>query len=117
MARIYTHLVDTDRVILEMNGLVKKEKDQNGQFTFVICPRCDTRNPHGAKICSKCYLGLDEKSVMTYDQEKEQATQVGFQTIDVLKDPSFRMEIKSILGEELAKLQQGQQNNIPTGKV
>ena len=60
MARIYTHLADTDRVILELNDLVTKEK-QNGKFTSVICPRCGMVNPFGSKDCSKCFLSLDNQ--------------------------------------------------------
>ena len=60
MARIYTHLADTDRVILELNDLVPKEK-QNGKFTSVTCPRCGTVNPFGSKDCSKCFLSLESQ--------------------------------------------------------
>jgi len=35
MSRIYTHIQDTDRVILELNGLLEKKKDESGQFTEV----------------------------------------------------------------------------------
>ncbi len=60
MARIYTHLADTDRVILELNDLVPKEK-QNGKFTSVTCPRCGTVNPFGSEDCSKCFLSLESQ--------------------------------------------------------
>jgi ribosomal protein L40E len=60
MSRIYTHLADTDRVILELNDLVPKEK-QNGKFTSVTCPRCGTVNPFGSKDCSKCFLSLESQ--------------------------------------------------------
>ena len=60
MARIYTHLTDTDRVILELNGLVKREKEK-GKFVSVICPRCGTNNSFGAKECSKCFLSLNNE--------------------------------------------------------
>ena len=95
MARIYTHLVDTDRTILEMNGLVKKEKDKNGQFTFVVCPRCETKNPFGAKICSKCFMGMDEKSLIEFDKQKKVAIDTGL-TVQKLYEEvqKLRDEIK-----------------------
>lgn len=69
MARIYTHMVDTDRIILEMNGLIPKEKDRKGKFTFIICPRCGTKNPYGSDLCSRCYLGLDAITIKEYDDK------------------------------------------------
>lgn len=86
MARTYTHIVDTDRIILEMNGLIPKEKDHNGKFTFTICPRCGTKNPYGSDLCNRCYLGLDEKSILEFDKEKES----GLKSLEVLKDKDFR---------------------------
>ena len=35
-------------------------------------------------------MALDRKTIMEYDKEKEQATQVGFASMDMLKDPEFR---------------------------
>ncbi len=74
MSKIYTHLADTDNIILEMNGLVEKTKDRNGQFNQVICPRCETKNPYGTVICSKCMMTLDSKSIEEFFERKTQAT-------------------------------------------
>ena len=98
MARIYTHLVDTERTILELNGLVKKEKDRNGKFNAVICPRCETRNPYGAKVCATCVMGLDEKSLMEYEERKAHATDMGL-------IPSDLTEITQSLKEKDQKIQ------------
>lgn len=73
MARIYTHLADTDKIILEMNGLVKKEKDGNGNFSFVICPRCNTKNSYGSKFCGQCSMGLDIKSIENFETTSREA--------------------------------------------
>lgn len=90
-AATYVHLSgrDLDRTMLEMHGLVEEEREES-KFKTIECPRCRLSNDPGAKFCSGCSLGLDEKSVMEYDQQKEQATQTGFTTMDMLKDPSFR---------------------------
>jgi len=69
VCRIYTHLQDTDRAVLELNGLVEKDKDQNGQFKNVVCPRCKTSNPYGSKICNSCSMGLDLKSIEEYEKK------------------------------------------------
>lgn len=73
MSRIYTHIQDTDRLILEINGLVKKEKGGRGQFKDVICPRCNTKNPYGSKFCAQCSMGLDLKSIEGYDKTSKEA--------------------------------------------
>ena len=101
MARIYTHLVDTDRTILEINGLIKKEKDENGQFNAVICPRCETKNPYGAKICAKCVMPLDEKNVQNFIQEKDRYTKIGQNIDDVMDDPIMLRQIIDRLSDRL----------------
>jgi site-specific recombinase XerD len=103
MSRIYTHLADTDKTILEMNGLIEKEKDRSGKFTQAVCPRCKTKNSYGAQFCSGCSLGLDEKSIMKYDSEKDEA---GKSIQDVLEDPHLaRMTLRQLL-PILQKLQE-----------
>jgi len=57
MARTYIHLADTDRIILEMNGLIPKEK-KNGKFVSVTCIRCNKVNPFGSENCLSCGLSL-----------------------------------------------------------
>jgi site-specific recombinase XerD/ribosomal protein L40E len=100
MARIYTHLVDTDRIVLQMNGLIKEEKDRNGQFKYIVCPRCDAKNPYGAKICSKCFLGLDIRSIEEFDQQKEYATEIGI----ILQKTKDKEDIKEMLRPLLIEL-------------
>ncbi|GAG19013.1 unnamed protein product, partial [marine sediment metagenome] len=56
----------------------------------LVCPRCGNKNSPGSRFCKDCSLGLDEKSVLEYDEEKEQATKVGLASVDMLKDPKFR---------------------------
>lgn len=71
VCRIYTHLQDTDRAILELNGLIEKEKDKEGKFKNIICPRCKTSNPYGSEKCNKCSLGFDIKSIEKYEKKDE----------------------------------------------
>lgn len=72
MARIYTHIEDTNRVILELNGLVRKDTDEQGRKARV-CPRCNTKNPGSAKYCIQCSLGLDLKSIEDFEKSSKRA--------------------------------------------
>ena len=72
MARIYTHIEDTNRVILELNGLVRKDSDEQGRKVR-LCPRCNTKNPGSAKYCIQCSLGLDLKSIEDFEKSSKRA--------------------------------------------
>ncbi|UCD13757.1 MAG: tyrosine-type recombinase/integrase, partial [Thermoplasmatales archaeon] len=111
MARIYTHLADTDRIVLQMNGLVKEEKDRNGQFKYIVCPRCETKNPYGAKICSKCFLVLDMKSIGEFEKKSKNATKLGFDFELMLKDPDFRVKMMNMMAEEWDRLRKDDSNS------
>lgn len=71
VCRVYTHLQDTNRVVLEMNGLIEKDKDKNGKYSTIICPRCGNNNPFGSNHCSKCSLPLDDKTILEFDKQKD----------------------------------------------
>jgi integrase len=73
-ASTYVHLSgrDTDRAILKMYGLVEEDKD-NDKFKAIQCPRCKINNDPGSKFCGSCNLGLDVKSIMEFDKQKEMA--------------------------------------------
>jgi site-specific recombinase XerD len=71
VCRVYTHIQDTNRAILELNGLIEKDKDKDGKFKNVICPRCKTSNPFGTEVCIKCSLGLDIKNVEKYEERDQ----------------------------------------------
>jgi site-specific recombinase XerD len=79
-AATYVHLSgrDMDKAILELHGLVEEDKEKI-RLLPIVCPRCNIKNDPAAKFCSGCSLGLDEKSVMEYDKQKEIAEKTGFQ--------------------------------------
>ena len=95
MARIYTHLEDTDRIVLEMNGLVKKEKGERGQFKDVVCPRCSTKNPYGSKFCAQCSMGLDLRDIADYEKTRNEA----------MKKIEDRQNIEAIVEMVMKKLE------------
>lgn len=103
-AATYVHLSgrDTDKAILEMHGLVEEEKEKD-KFKPIICPRCNIKNEPAAKFCSGCSLGLDEKSVMNFDKQKDRATQMGFVDMEMIKDPEFREFYNEILGQTIQR--------------
>jgi len=81
-ARTYVHLSgrDIDKTILSLHGFKQLDKEEE-KFKIIICPRCSLKNDPGSKFCRGCSLGLDEKSIMDYDQRKEEAAKLGFDLI------------------------------------
>jgi len=73
-AATYVHLSgrDIDNAILESAGIIEIEKDTNN-LKPIVCPRCGIKNDPASRFCSGCSLGLDEKSIMEYDEQKEEA--------------------------------------------
>ncbi|OYT27974.1 hypothetical protein B6U98_05820 [Thermoplasmatales archaeon ex4572_165] len=101
--RTYVHLRDTDSAILAMHG-IEEDKKKQSKFNPIECPRCKIKNDPSAKFCSQCSLGLDEKSVMEYDERKEDATKTGFNIMELLKDPDFVIKFGNQLAEEYGKI-------------
>jgi len=101
-ASTYVHLSgrDTDRAILEMHGLVDEEKEKS-KFKSIICPRCTIKNDPAAKFCSGCSLGLDEKSIMEYDDQKENAAKIGQDVESLLEDPVILKQLIMKLSDRL----------------
>lgn len=106
-AATYVHLSgrDTDNAILALHGLHEEETEKDN-FTPIECPRCGLKNEPGAKFCSGCSLGLDEKSMMEFDQQKELATQTGFATQEMLQDKEFRRFYNEMLADTWLKYKQ-----------
>jgi site-specific recombinase XerD/phage FluMu protein Com len=106
-ARTYVHLSgrDTDRAILEMHGVIEEEKEKDKKKP-IKCPRCNIINDPFARFCMGCSLGLDEKSMIEFDKQKEQATQMGFVDMEMIKDPKFREFYNSMLADLWEKYKQ-----------
>jgi len=107
-AATYVHLSgrDMDNAILSIHGLAELESEAE-TFTPIECPRCGLSNEPGAKYCSGCALGLDEKSIMEYDKDKENAVKLGFDIQTVLNDPNFRVQLMNMMAQEWEKQQKG----------
>lgn len=61
MAGVYVHLNDTetDRAYLQAHG-IETEKPTLKTIKPITCPRCGTLQPSYAKICTNCFLILDQ---------------------------------------------------------
>jgi integrase len=105
-ASTYVHLSgrDTDKAILSMYGLAEEDISKD-KLQPKICPRCGICNDPAAKFCSGCSLGLDEKSVMEYDQQKDQATKTGFQIESAIKDKETLIATIDALSKRLESLE------------
>lgn len=105
-AATYVHLSgrDMDKAILSLHGLVEEEQEKD-KFKIIECPRCNIKNDPGAKYCKGCSLGLDEKTVMEYDHQKEMAAKLGFDMKGILNDQDFMMTIMNMMAKEWEKKQ------------
>lgn len=102
-AATYVHLSgrDTDRAILELHGLVDEEKKES-KFKAIKCPRCGIKNDPAAKFCSACSLGLDEQTVMEYDQQKEEAIKLG---MNIFNTPEFEDSMGNMFLKKLQEME------------
>ena len=109
-AATYVHLSgrDIDSQILEMYGLRENEEKEIERFKPIDCPRCNTVNDPAARFCDNCGLGLDEKSILEYDQKKQEATDIGL----VLKKAKSDEQIKEMLRPMLIELLKETDNNV-----
>ena len=83
-AKIVAYRVDSVTKSVQLSRSLHGYKDideKEDEFKIIICPRCTIKNDPGAKFCSGCSLGLDEKSIIEYDQRKEEAAKLGFDLI------------------------------------
>ena len=105
-AATYVHLSgrDTDKAILKLHGLAEEETEKE-TFTPIKCPRCNIKNDPAAKFCNSCSLGLDEKTMMEYDQQKELAAKLGFDMKGILNDHDFMVSMMNTMAKEWEKRQ------------
>lgn len=106
-ARTYVHLSgrDLDTAILALHGMADEEQKTDA-FTPIKCPRCNQLNDPSSKFCNSCSLGLDEESILKYDQEQELALTAGTHTKELFNNPDFINEIikSPLMKQEMAKI-------------
>jgi len=104
-ARTYVHLSgkDVDSAILKMHGRIPEEDNEKNKMNPIQCPRCNRENDPFAKYCSWCSLLLDEKSIATFEKEKEQASKFGFDIKVLMENKEFRLKMMNMMALEFEK--------------
>lgn len=72
----YIHLAgaDVDDKFKKAHGIIEEEEEEVEEpLKPVDCPRCDYRNPTGAKFCSKCGLALTFETAREFDKTRGKA--------------------------------------------
>jgi len=92
---------DTEKTILAMYG-IEEEKKKKSEFKPIVCPRCGISNDPASKFCSGCSLGLDEKSVMEFDKQQEQASKLG---LGIMKTAEFEDSIGNMLLKKIQEME------------
>ena len=79
-------------------------ESQLNKHTTIECPRCHIINDPFAKFCNGCGLSLDEKSIMEYDKQKEEAAETGLNVkAQLMNDPEFMKSMIDMLSKEMEK--------------
>lgn len=97
-AATYVHLSgrDLDSKMLAIHGLEEEEKTEE-MMKPIECPRCHIKNDAAAKFCYQCSLGLDERSVLEYEEKDK--------LIKKYMDPEeLGKELDKMLGEKMLRL-------------
>ena len=68
------------------------------------CPRCKILNDPASNFCSGCSLGLDEKTMIEYDNKRDIATKVGFNIDKLMDNDEFKMELMNLIANKWGKL-------------
>ena len=106
MPATYVHMSgkNLDDAILQMNGLQKKEDEEETRLQPKICPRCNTINSHDTKYCNKCGGVVDLKEAMEMDERFKKETRLRTNA-DKLMDVLLKDEdVKEMLMEKLGGL-------------
>ena len=71
-----------------------------------MCPRCDTLNPAGARLCQKCNTPLSLKDALEKLDTQQKVTASGFILEEILANPEEAMfdEYIAVFGERIEKL-------------
>jgi len=110
-AATYVHKegLDANEELLIKKGL-KADTKEKDKFLPIECPRCHVKNDPAANWCSQCRLPLDEKTMMEYDRQKEEAAKTGFQMDAALNNEQMLRETIDMLSKRLEKLEKQVKN-------
>ena len=95
MPATYVHMSgqNIDASMLELNGIKVPKNSKESSLKPIICPRCDTINPHDSKFCNKCAGILDLKTAYELetkvDAEKKIRTNYDNAMNTLMNNPEF----------------------------
>ena len=107
MPSTYVHLSgkETDKAILEMNGL--QQKSEIGEKAKVtVCPRCDFINNTGATYCNKCAFVLDERVAVKLEMKKKEESQMTNISKELIAKLLKQPEVMDMLLEKINEIQE-----------
>lgn len=78
MPSTYIHMSgrDTDDALLKLHGLKRESDEDEEKFKSSSCPRCETINPPGAKLCNRCGMAQDMEAAMEIDDKRKRQDDV-----------------------------------------
>ena len=109
MESVYVHLAFDDvenEVKAKVFGMGGKVLPPESPMKAILCPRCDTLNKAGARVCTKCNVPLSLKEALEKLDKQEKVTASGFILEEILANPEEAMfdEYIAIFGERIEKL-------------
>jgi integrase len=109
MEAVYVHLAFDDvenEVRAKIFGLGEKALLPETPMKAILCPKCDTLNKAGARLCSKCSSPLSLKEALEKLDKQQKVAVSGFILEEILANPEEAMfdEYIAIFGERIEKL-------------
>jgi len=109
MEATYVHLAFHDvenEVRAKIFGLGEKELPPETPMKAILCPKCDTLNKAGARLCNECNTPLSLREALEKLDEQQKVTASGFILEQILANPEEAMfdEYIAVFGERIEKL-------------
>lgn len=111
MEAVYVHLAFDDvenEVKAKIFGLGEQVPPPEVVMKAILCPRCDTLNKAGARLCQECGTPLTLKEALEKLDTQQRVAVSGFILEEVLANPDAVMfdEYIAVFGERIADLLQ-----------
>lgn len=114
MEAVYVHLSTEDvdnEIRSKVFNLGTEQQAPRPLLESLKCPRCNTQNPQGAVVCSKCNMPLSNDMIVAavrrqeeQEKERQESAAVFFQSM--LKDPKTLKVLAAAVAEALVNNQE-----------
>lgn len=113
MASTYVHLSgrDTDKAILEVNGLTQKRIVEEVKIKPKKCPKCGFINSDESNYCSRCSSVLDIETAMELQKKLLQSDSKNQNVGNLMSALMEDTEFKEVLFKKIAEMKLGTQIN------